>query len=74
MTPVITLTATPDAKATAVIEQGLSRFNEEQAGYSDARTFAVLVSDSDTQEVRAFGTIACLPPGTSRVFMVKDLD
>jgi GNAT superfamily N-acetyltransferase len=140
MTPVITLTDAPDAKAAAVIEDGLSRFNATQAGYSDHRRLAVLVSAPDAHEViggllgrtslglcfvdliflpdqlrgqdvgtrvmdqaedearrrgcravvlytisfqapgfyekrgyRAFGKIDCHPPGTSRIFMVKDL-
>jgi GNAT superfamily N-acetyltransferase len=51
MNPVLTLTDSPDPKAEKIIENGLSRFNEEQAGYSDWRALAVLVSDPDTQEV-----------------------
>ena len=140
MTPAITLTETPDAEAAAVIERGLSRYNEEQAGYRDSRGLAVLVSDPDTHEVlggilgrtslglcfldlvflpdrlrgqdvgtrmmaeaesearrrrcraivlytisfqapgfyeklgyRVLGSVDCDPPGTSRIFMVKDL-
>ncbi len=140
MTPVITLTDAPDAQATAVIEDGLSRYNKEQTGYSDSRPLAVLVSNPDTHDVvggilgrtslglcfldlvflpdalrgqdigsrvmaeaeaeakrrgcrsvvlytisfqapgfyekrgyRVFGKIDCDPPGTSRIFMVKDL-
>ena len=140
MTPVLTVTDAPDATATAVISDGLDRFNVQQAGYSDSRPLAVLVSDGDTHAViggalgrtslglcfidlvflpdevrgggvgrammhraedearrrgcrsvvlytisfqapgfyaklgyRAFGTIPCDPPGTSRVFMVKEL-
>ena len=140
MTPVITLTETPDAKATAVIEEGLKGYNREQVGYSDGRGLNVLVSDPATHDVlggilgrtslglcfldlvflpehlrgldvgtrmmteaeeearrrgcravvlytisfqapgfyekrgyREFGRIACDPPGTSRIFMVKDL-
>jgi GNAT superfamily N-acetyltransferase len=138
--PILTLTDAPDAKVTAVIEDGLNRYNAEKAGYWDWRALAVLVSDSDTREVlgglvgrtslglcfidlaflpdqlrgqdvgsamlrqaedearrrgcraivlytisfqapgfyekhgyRRFGTIECHPPGTSRIFMVKDL-
>ena len=37
MTPSISLTKTRDAKARAAIEEGLSRYKEEQAGYSDSR-------------------------------------
>ena len=140
MAPRITLTDAPDATASAVIEGGLGRYNQEKAGYSDSRPLAVLVSDPSTGEVvggalgrtslglcfvdliyvpqtlrghdvgtrvmqeaedearrrgcravvlytisfqapgfyvkrgyRAFGEIPCDPPGTSRVFMVKDL-
>ena len=32
MTPSISLTKTRDAKAMAAIEEGLSRYNDEQAG------------------------------------------
>jgi GNAT superfamily N-acetyltransferase len=140
MTPVITLTDRPNPNATSVIENGLAQFNREQAGYSDYRYLAVLVSDPETKQVlggilgrtslgicfldvvflpatlrgqnvgtrmmaeaegearrrgcravllytisfqapgfyeklgyRAFGRIDCHPPGTSRIFMVKDL-
>jgi GNAT superfamily N-acetyltransferase len=140
MTPVITLTDAPDVKARTAIENGLSGYNKAQAGYSDGRRLAVLVSDPDTHEVvgglightslgacfvdlvflpdhlrgqdigtrmmdqaedearrrgchvvvlytisfqapgfyekrgyQAFGKIDCHPPGTSRIFMRKDL-
>ena len=140
MTPVLTLTGAPDAKAEAVIEDGLGQFTKQQAGYSDSRPLAVLVSNPRTGEViggllgrtslgllfidlfflpddvrgqgigsrimqqaedearrrgccasvlytisfqapefyerhgyRRFGTIDCLPPGTSRIFMTKTL-
>jgi GNAT superfamily N-acetyltransferase len=140
VTPLVTLTDAPSAEAQAAIEHGLGRYNAEQAGYSDARSLAVLVSDPATHAVvggllgrtslgllfvdlfflpadlrghrlgsdvieqaeeeakrrgcrasvlytisfqapgfyerhgyRVFGTIPCDPPGTSRVFMVKDL-
>ena len=51
MTPVVTLTDAPDATAEKVIEEGLGRYNKQQAGYSDSRPLAVLVSDPDTREV-----------------------
>jgi GNAT superfamily N-acetyltransferase len=51
VTPAVTLTDAPDAAATAAIESGLGRYNAEQAGYSDARPLAVVVSDPDTREV-----------------------
>lgn len=140
MTPVITLTDAPSAAASAVIEEGLARYNEEKAGYRDSRALAVLVSDPDTHEVvggvlgrtslglcfidlvflpdrlrghdlggdlmgraedearrrgcravvlytisfqaprfyekhgyQRFGTVDCDPPGTSRIFFVKEL-
>lgn len=140
MTPVIMVTETSDARATAVIEEGLGRYNKAHAGYSDSRGLNVLVSDPETHDVlggilgrtslglcfldlvflpehlrgqdvgtrmmaeaeeearrrgcravvlytisfqapgfyekrgyRVFGEIACDPPGTSRIFMVKDL-
>ena len=140
MRPVLTLTDAPGPTASAVIEAGFGRFNEEKAGYRDWRPLAVLVSDADTNEViagllgrtslgllfidifflpeslrgqglgsevirqaekearrrgccgcvlytisfqapafyerhgyRVFGKIDCQPPGTSRIFMTKQL-
>ena len=49
--PRLTLTDAPGDRAQAIIRTGLSDYNLEQAGYRDARTLAVLVSDPDTQEV-----------------------
>ena len=49
--PILTVTDTPDSKAEAVIEEGLARFNEENAGYRDSRPLAVLVSDPETKVV-----------------------
>ena len=51
MTPVITLTETPDAGAIAVIEEGLNGYNREHAGYVDVRGLNVLVSDPATHDV-----------------------
>jgi ribosomal protein S18 acetylase RimI-like enzyme len=117
MTPVIAVTEAPSAEARAIIENGLAGYNTEQAGYSDSRPLAVLVSDPDTRAVirgrdvgrsmmraaedearrrrcraivlytisfqapgfyerlgyRRFGSIDCDPPGTSRIFFVKEL-
>jgi len=47
-----------------VIGSGLAKFNAEQAGYSDLY---------ERHGYRAFGMIACDPPGTSRVFMAEPL-
>jgi GNAT superfamily N-acetyltransferase len=47
MRPVLTLTDAPDLAASAVIEAGLGRFNEEKAGYRDWRPLAVLVADTN---------------------------
>jgi len=136
----ITVTDAPGTDASAVIENGLGGYNREQAGYSDSRLLAVLVSDPATHAVvggltgrtslglafvdlvflpssvrgqdvgrrmmhaaeeearrrrcravvlytisfqapgfyeklgyRRFGEIACDPPGTSRIFFVKEL-
>jgi GNAT superfamily N-acetyltransferase len=136
----ITVTDAPGDEACAVIDNGLAAYNKEQAGYSDSRALAVLVSDPATRAVvggitgrtslglafldlvylpreargrdvgrrmmeaaedearrrrcravmlytisfqapgfyeklgyRRFGTIACDPPGTSRMFYVKEL-
>ena len=47
----ITLTAAPDADEQAVIADGLRAYNEAQAGYSDSRELAILVSDPETKKV-----------------------
>ena len=49
--PCLTLTDAPGERAQAVIRNGLGNYNEEQAGYRDARPLAVLVSDPETREV-----------------------
>jgi GNAT superfamily N-acetyltransferase len=51
MTPVLTLTDAPDRAAQHAIESGLARYNAGQAGYSDHRLLAVVVSDPETKEV-----------------------
>ena len=47
----ITLTDAPDADEQAVIADGLRAYNEAQAGYSDSRALAILVSDPETKKV-----------------------
>ena len=47
----ITLTDAPDADEQAVIADGLRAYNEAQAGYSDSRELAILVSDPETKKV-----------------------
>ena len=47
----ITLTDAPDADEQAVIADGLRAYNEAQAGYSDSRELAILVSDFETKKV-----------------------
>ena len=47
----IALTDAPDDDEEAVITQGLQAYNEAQAGYSDSRALAVLVSDPETKKV-----------------------
>jgi GNAT superfamily N-acetyltransferase len=136
----LTLTDAPGREAERVIESGLARYNEEQAGFADARALAVLISDPETKKIvggllgrtslgllfvdlffipgalrgqdlgsqalgmaedearrrgcvasvlytisfqapefyerlgyRRFGEIACLPAGTSRIFLSKPL-
>jgi GNAT superfamily N-acetyltransferase len=49
--PILTVTDAPGSHAKALIEEGLARFNAENAGYRDARPLAVLVSDPDSREV-----------------------
>jgi GNAT superfamily N-acetyltransferase len=51
MEPGLTLTDAPSAEQRRVIGEGLRRYNEEQAGYSDSRDLAVLVSDPETKQV-----------------------
>jgi hypothetical protein len=47
----ITLTDAPDDNESTVITDGLRAYNEVQAGYSDSRELAVLVSDPETEKV-----------------------
>jgi GNAT superfamily N-acetyltransferase len=47
----ITLTDAPDDDEQAVITDGLRAYNEAQAGCSDSRALAVLVSDPETKKV-----------------------
>jgi GNAT superfamily N-acetyltransferase len=49
--PILTVTDAPDSNAEEVIEGGLAQFNEDNAGYRDARPLAVLVSDPKTKAV-----------------------
>jgi GNAT superfamily N-acetyltransferase len=49
--PILTVTDAPGSKAEEVIEGGLAKFNEDNAGYRDSRPLAVLVSDPDTKAV-----------------------
>ena len=51
MDAVLTITDAPTAEQQRVIGSGLAEFNAEQAGYSDSRDLAVLVSDPATQQV-----------------------
>jgi GNAT superfamily N-acetyltransferase len=47
----ITLTDAPNDDECAVIADGLRAYNEAQAGYSDSRVLAVLVSDPETKKI-----------------------
>lgn len=47
----LTLTDAPDAQAEAVIEDGLTAFNREKAGYADSTPLAVLIRDPDSSKV-----------------------
>jgi GNAT superfamily N-acetyltransferase len=47
----ITLTDTPREDERAIITDGLSAYNEAQAGHWDGRPLAILVRDPETQEV-----------------------
>lgn len=48
--PILTLTDDPSAAAQAAISDGLNEFNDAQAGFSDRRALAILVSDPETQK------------------------
>ena len=48
---VITMTDAPGEDDQAVISDGLRAYNEAQAGYSDSRALAVLVTDPETKKV-----------------------
>jgi GNAT superfamily N-acetyltransferase len=47
----LSLTDSPDAKSEAAIDNGLARFNRDQAGYADARPLAVLIRELGAGEV-----------------------
>ena len=47
----ITLTDAPHDDERAVIADGLRAYNEAQAGHSDSRALALLVSDPETKKV-----------------------
>ena len=47
----VTVTDNPNPAAQRVIKSGLSQYNRERAGYSDAQSLSVLVSDSASSEV-----------------------
>jgi GNAT superfamily N-acetyltransferase len=48
---VITMTDAPGDDDQAVISDGLSAYNEAQAGHSDSRALAVLITDPETKKV-----------------------
>ena len=48
--PQIVVTDVVDARAVAVIGEGLDRFNDEAVGYGDRRPLAVVVRDGETGE------------------------
>jgi GNAT superfamily N-acetyltransferase len=47
----ITLTDAPNDDECAAITDGLRAYNDAQAGYSDSRELAILVSDPETKKV-----------------------
>jgi GNAT superfamily N-acetyltransferase len=49
---VLTLTDRPSSDVEKLIDTGLAQYNEQQAGYVDARPLAVLITDRTNQEVR----------------------
>ena len=48
MNPVLTLTDQPSTDDKTILGQGLDAFNEQQAGYRDARPLAALLKDPET--------------------------
>ena len=50
MDPILTLTDAPDAAARELVSEGLAQYNHEQAGITDARPLAVLITDPATGE------------------------
>jgi GNAT superfamily N-acetyltransferase len=48
---VLALTDDPAPNAVAVIEDGLTSYNKEKAGYTDTRPLAVLILDPGTGEI-----------------------
>lgn len=51
MRPELILTDAPGERAEAIIDEGLSAYNRDQAGYVDARPLAVLTRDPESGEV-----------------------
>jgi GNAT superfamily N-acetyltransferase len=49
--PELLLTDAPDARSEAVIEDGLTSYNREKAGFTDTRPLAVLIQDPGTGSV-----------------------
>lgn len=49
--PELILTDAPDARAEAAIEDGLTGYNKEQAGFANARALAVLLRHPETGQV-----------------------
>jgi GNAT superfamily N-acetyltransferase len=49
--PLVELTDAPSPEAEEVVEGGLARFNEQQAGIADYRRLAVIARDRATREV-----------------------
>ena len=71
----ITVTDAPDKEARAVIENGLAGYNKEQAGRSVVLYTISFQAPGFYERLgyRRFGTLDCDPPGTSRIFFVKEL-
>ncbi len=71
----ITLTDAPDDAECAVITEGLRAYNEAQAGYSDSRALALLVSDPETKKVLGglFGRTSLGLLRVDRFFLPEDL-
>lgn len=68
--PIVALTDAPTVDENLAIDSGLARFNEQQSGQGRSRQAPDFY---ERQGYQVLGIVPCLPPGTSRIFMMKPL-